>query len=35
MIDKPIIQRAEKIIRIAERLGLPIPEPSPNPNDKE
>jgi citrate lyase subunit beta/citryl-CoA lyase len=26
MIDKPIIQRAEKIIRIAERLGLSIPE---------
>jgi citrate lyase subunit beta/citryl-CoA lyase len=35
MIDKPIIQRAEKIIRIAERLGLSIPEPSPSPNDKE
>jgi citrate lyase subunit beta/citryl-CoA lyase len=29
MIDKPIIQRAEKIIRIAERLGLSIPEPLP------
>jgi citrate lyase subunit beta/citryl-CoA lyase len=27
MIDKPIIERAEKIIRIAERLDLPIPEP--------
>ncbi|MGD8834933.1 MAG: CoA ester lyase [Desulfobacteraceae bacterium] len=25
MVDKPIIQRAEKIIRIAERLELPIP----------
>jgi citrate lyase subunit beta/citryl-CoA lyase len=29
MIDKPIIQRAEKIIRIAERLGLSIPESPP------
>ena len=28
MIDKPIIQRAEKIIRIAERLDLPIPPKS-------
>ena len=27
MIDKPIIERAEKVIRIAERLSLPIPEP--------
>jgi len=27
MIDKPIIERAEKIIRIAERLDLPIPAP--------
>jgi hypothetical protein len=27
MIDKPIIERAGKIIRIAERLDLPIPEP--------
>jgi citrate lyase subunit beta/citryl-CoA lyase len=26
MIDKPIIERAEKIVRIAERLDLPIPE---------
>jgi citrate lyase subunit beta/citryl-CoA lyase len=26
MIDKPIIQRAEKILRIAQRLALPIPE---------
>jgi citrate lyase subunit beta/citryl-CoA lyase len=26
MIDKPIIQRAEKIIRIAQRLNLPVPE---------
>ena len=31
MIDKPIIERAEKIIRIAERLDLPIPAPK----DKE
>jgi citrate lyase subunit beta/citryl-CoA lyase len=28
MIDKPIIQRAEKIIRIAQRLNLPVPEPA-------
>jgi citrate lyase subunit beta/citryl-CoA lyase len=27
MIDKPIIERAGKVIRIAERLSLPIPEP--------
>jgi citrate lyase subunit beta/citryl-CoA lyase len=27
MIDKPIIERAEKIVRIAGRLDLPIPEP--------
>jgi citrate lyase subunit beta/citryl-CoA lyase len=27
MIDKPIIQRAEKMIRIAERLNLPVPRP--------
>jgi citrate lyase subunit beta/citryl-CoA lyase len=27
MIDKPVIERAEKVIRIAERLSLPIPEP--------
>jgi citrate lyase subunit beta/citryl-CoA lyase len=26
MIDKPILQRAEKILRIAHRLALPIPE---------
>ena len=26
MIDKPIIERAEKIVRIAERLDLPIPK---------
>jgi citrate lyase subunit beta/citryl-CoA lyase len=26
MIDKPIIQRAEKILRTAQRLALPIPE---------
>lgn len=39
MIDKPIIQRAEKIIRIAERLDLPIPPSPPEsprvPTDKE
>ena len=28
MIDKPIIQRAEKIIQIAQRLNLPVPEPA-------
>jgi citrate lyase subunit beta/citryl-CoA lyase len=28
MIDKPIIQRAQKIIRIAQRLNLPVPEPA-------
>lgn len=28
MIDKPIIQRAEKTIRIAQRLNLPVPEPA-------
>lgn len=27
MIDKPIIERADKIVRIAARLNLPIPEP--------
>jgi citrate lyase subunit beta/citryl-CoA lyase len=27
MIDKPVIERAEKVLRIAERLGLTIPEP--------
>ncbi|MDA8125948.1 MAG: CoA ester lyase [Deltaproteobacteria bacterium] len=27
MIDKPVIERAEKVICIAERLSLPIPEP--------
>ena len=39
MVDKPIIQRAEKIIRIAERLDLPIPPSPPEsprvPTDKE
>jgi citrate lyase subunit beta/citryl-CoA lyase len=28
MIDKPIIQRAQKILRIAQRLNLPVPEPA-------
>ena len=28
MIDKPIIQRAGKILRIAGRLNLPLPEPT-------
>lgn len=27
MIDKPIIQRAEKVLRIAERLDVAVPEP--------
>jgi citrate lyase subunit beta/citryl-CoA lyase len=27
MLDKPIFQRAEKTVRIAERLDMPIPEP--------
>jgi citrate lyase subunit beta/citryl-CoA lyase len=27
MIDKPVIQRAEKILHIAARLDLPVPEP--------
>lgn len=28
MIDKPIIQRAEKILRICELLDMPVPEPT-------
>jgi citrate lyase subunit beta/citryl-CoA lyase len=28
MIDKPIIQRAEKILRISELLDMPVPEPT-------
>ena len=28
MIDRPIIQRADKIIHLAERIDLPIPEPN-------
>ena len=28
MIDKPIIQRAEKILRYAERLGVAVPAPT-------
>jgi citrate lyase subunit beta / citryl-CoA lyase len=28
MIDKPIIQRAEKILRISELLNMAVPEPT-------
>ena len=28
MIDKPIIQRAEKILRISELLDMPVPDPT-------
>jgi len=28
MIDIPVIKRAEKILKIAKRIGIEVPEPS-------